>query len=142
MEKKTIIPVTLVLLMKQNKVLLQRRCNTGFHDGLYSFPGGHIKLGETPINAAVREAGEETGVRLDLAYLELVHVMYLRDQDELIAFFFKTERMSGQPKIMESSKCSDLAWFDTSQLPKDTAPHIRQAMDCILQKKLYSEYEY
>jgi 8-oxo-dGTP pyrophosphatase MutT (NUDIX family) len=44
-------------------VLLQRRAATlGHHPGQVSFPGGGLEPGETPEQAALREAVEETGL--------------------------------------------------------------------------------
>jgi 8-oxo-dGTP pyrophosphatase MutT (NUDIX family) len=42
--------------------------------GIWLQPGGHIDPGETPWDAAVREAAEETGLPVRLASPELVHV--------------------------------------------------------------------
>ena len=44
-----------VLLWEGRKVLLSKRLNTGFKDGLFGLPGGHVNPGENPIAAAVRE---------------------------------------------------------------------------------------
>ena len=35
-----------VLLERGGQVLLMRRAGTGFFDGLYSLPGGHVEAGE------------------------------------------------------------------------------------------------
>lgn len=42
-------------------VLLQLRSSMSHEGGTWSCPGGAIDLGETPIEAALREAGEEVG---------------------------------------------------------------------------------
>ena len=42
------IPVGVhVLLERDGRVLLMRRAGTGFFDGLYSLPGGHVEEGES-----------------------------------------------------------------------------------------------
>lgn len=41
-----------------------RRCDTGFHDGEFSFPAGHLEPDETLIQAMVRKTKEEIGLRL------------------------------------------------------------------------------
>ncbi|MEI7653047.1 MAG: NUDIX hydrolase [bacterium] len=51
-----------VVIVYQNKVLL--RHHDKYHKWL--FPGGHVELHETPEDAAVREALEETGLHVSL----------------------------------------------------------------------------
>ena len=40
-------------------VLLALRKNTGYNDGEYELPGGHVDAGEDIINAMIREAKED-----------------------------------------------------------------------------------
>lgn len=49
-----------VILIQNNKLALIKRVRSG--NTYYVFPGGGIKVGETPENAAEREAMEETGL--------------------------------------------------------------------------------
>lgn len=42
--------------------------------GLWLQPGGHVDTGETPAEAAVREAREETGLHVELAHDSIIHV--------------------------------------------------------------------
>ena len=51
-----------VLLFRGNEVLLVQRAS-GDNAGLWSAPGGHLRPGETAIEAAHRELLEETGVQ-------------------------------------------------------------------------------
>ncbi|MBM4401219.1 MAG: NUDIX domain-containing protein, partial [Crenarchaeota archaeon] len=129
------------VLVKGNKILLSRRYNTGFHDGEYSFPAGHLKSNETLIQALIREAKEETGIELTPEDLRLVHVMHRKEPNEnRVNFFFAAEKWGGEPEIMEPHKCDDLKWFGFSNLPDNTIPYIRQAIICALQKIFYSEH--
>ena len=51
-----------VLILQNGKVLLSRRQNKGWGDGLLCIPGGHIQPGELPKVAAIREIKEELGI--------------------------------------------------------------------------------
>jgi len=136
-----IIPTVYLILMKNNKILLSRRHNTGFHDGEYSLPAGHLDGNETLIQTMVREAKEEIGVELKPEDLRLVHVMHRKEpSEERVNFFFTAEKWKGEPRIMEPHKCDDLGWFDTSNLPENVIPYIKQTIACVLQEIFYSEY--
>ncbi|RJE82291.1 NUDIX hydrolase [Paracoccus onubensis] len=51
----------LAVTIRDDEVLLVRRRNPP-DAGLWGFPGGHVELGETALQAAARELAEETGV--------------------------------------------------------------------------------
>jgi 8-oxo-dGTP pyrophosphatase MutT (NUDIX family) len=51
-----------IVLIENNKVALIERHRAGLH--YFVFPGGGVKEGESPEEAAVREAMEELGVRV------------------------------------------------------------------------------
>jgi len=141
-ERFKLIPSVYLILIKDNKILLSRRYNTGYFDNNYSFPAGHLESEETLKQAMVREAKEEVDVTLDPADLELIHVMNRKIPDnERIDFFFTAKKWQGEPKIMEPEKCDDLRWFDLDNLPKNIVPYIRQAIDSILNNIIYSERE-
>jgi mutator protein MutT len=55
--------------------------------GYWEFPGGKVKPGETPAQAAMRECHEETGLLVELCgeYPDVVHQY---DHDRLRLFFF------------------------------------------------------
>jgi len=48
---------------KNQKILIQKRENTGLLAGLWEFPGGKIESGETPKEAIIRELEEEIKVK-------------------------------------------------------------------------------
>ena len=56
------LPVAEAVLVREGRVLLIRRGDVERSPGRWTVPGGFIGLGETPPEAAVREASEEAGV--------------------------------------------------------------------------------
>ena len=140
-ERHTLIPSVYLVLIKNNKILLLRRFNTGFMDGYYSLPAGHVESNETLTSAMVREAKEEIGIKINKKDLKLAHIIHRKEpNEERINFFFVSQKYQGKPKIMEPHKCDDLNWFDLNDLPESVIPYIKQAIQNILAKKIYSEF--
>ena len=123
-------PVTVHLLFfHNNQVLLLRRCNTGYADGQYSVPAGHLDGGETVIAAAAREAEEETGLRLEADDIAFSSVVHRKDLDERVDFFVHVHQWRGEPVNTEPEKCDELRWVDVNQLPENTIPYVRKAIE-------------
>lgn len=140
-ERFKLIPTSHLILMRDNKILLLRRFNTGYEDGNYSVVAGHLDGNETFIRAMVREAKEEAGIDIKPDDLEIVHVMHRKaPNEERIDFFIKANRWEGEPKIMEPHKCDDLSWFELDNLPNNIIPYVKQAIDNIKDKRFYSEH--
>ncbi len=137
------VPVAYILIEKDGKFLMGRRCNTGYADGLYQIPAGHIEEGELPTQAIIREAKEEVNVDLTVDDIELVHVMYRPKHDDTgdrVGFFFKAKTWSGEIKNMEPDKCDDIKWLSMDSDEKMT-PHPKRAMEHIKKGIFYSEYQ-
>lgn len=145
-EKHKEVPAGYVLLLKDNKILLQRRFNTGYMDGKYSLPAGHVDQGETFSQCAAREAKEEIGVDLKPEDLEFAHIMHRLSDPEWkdlryrMDVFFVAKKWEGQPKIMEPDKSDDLSWFDLDNLPENIIPYIKHVIKCVKDKIFYSEF--
>ncbi len=117
-----------LFLIEGDRVLLNRRCNTGYEDGKYSVPAGHLDGGEEVKAAAIREASEEIGISLAPEDLEVVGVMHRKSDDERIDFFLTAHRWSGEITNREPEKCDDLAWFPLDQLPPNFVPYVARAL--------------
>lgn len=129
-----------LFLIQDNKILLLKRFQTGYRDGEYSVPAGHIEENESATQTMVREAKEEAGIDIKAKDLVMVHVMHRRENDKRIDFFFTAEKWKGEPKIKEPHKCNDLGWFKLDKLPRNIVPYIRQAINCVFKKQVFSEY--
>jgi len=138
-------PAVYMIFRKESKVLLLRRFDTGWRDGEYTLPSGHLDGNETARAAAARESKEEVGVDVDPNNLKFVHVVHRRGDDgdhERVDFFFEVLKYSGQLKNAEPNKCDDFSWFDLQALPDNTVPGVKQVLAKIDQNESYSELNF
>ncbi len=124
------------ILLRENEVLLSRRFNTGWMDGKYSLPAGHLESDETATEAVCREAREEIGVELDANTLSLVHTMY---RYHLYIDLFFTAKWSGEPQNLEPDKCDDIRWFPLDSLPENMVPSVRTGLEAMRKGSTFSE---
>ena len=137
-----VFPVSVhVFFFRDDAVLMLRREGTGFGDGLYSVPAGHVTHRESIFAAAVREAREEVGLEVSTTELRFLGSMYRFSTEARIDFFFAAERWSGEPINKEPEKCNEVTWFRTSQLPDNTVPYIRRALNRSAKIGWFEEYE-
>ena len=120
--------------------MIARRQNTGYRDGEYSIPAGHLDGGETVLSAGVREAHEEVGLRLDQAHLEFAGVMHRLEDEERVDFFVRVRQWDGEPVNSEPHKCDDLRWVNLAALPDNTVPYVRRAIGNHLRGILFDEF--
>lgn len=120
-----------VIVAKDNKFLLLRRANTGWADGYYSLPAGHVDGNEALTAAAVRETKEEVGIDVQPENLKLVHVMHRsnrEDDQERLDFYFLASEWVGEPYLAEPEKSDHLDWLSVGELPEHTLEHVRSTL--------------
>jgi 8-oxo-dGTP diphosphatase len=81
-------PRAAVILIENNKIALIERYRSGQH--YFVFPGGKVKSGESPIEAAARETEEELGLKVKIGSL-VAEVYYLG----VPQYYFLAEPISG-----------------------------------------------
>ncbi|MFI9025082.1 methyltransferase domain-containing protein [Streptomyces sp. NPDC053560] len=121
-----------LILRRGDEVLLARRANTGYADGLLHAPSGHAEDGEDVREAMAREAAEELGLRLNPSDLRVALVMQHRSPEgrPRIGWFFEaTYGAGGEPVNREPEKCSELDWFPLAALPDDMVAYCRAGLD-------------
>ncbi len=134
MTRFVVVPASYVYLLRDGdesvsggtEVLLQLRQGTGYMDGHWAAAAaGHVEAGETSFDAAARETLEELDVTdLDLEFVSTMHrTMHADPIDERVDFFFTARSWTGEPRIVEPTKCAQIGWFPLTALPTPTVPH-------------------
>ncbi|MBI4433820.1 NUDIX domain-containing protein [Candidatus Uhrbacteria bacterium] len=140
-ERFTMIAAVYLLLLRQGSVLLLRRFQTGYADGWYSLVAGHVDGGEALRTAMAREAQEEAGITINPEALQHGVTMHRWCGDhERMDFYFTAAQWEGEVHNQEPQKCDDLSWFPLHQLPENTLPYIRVAIDAYQRGEQYGEF--
>ncbi|MEP7135715.1 MAG: NUDIX domain-containing protein [Chloroflexota bacterium] len=135
-------PATVHLFFfRKNQILLIRRFNTGFRDGEYSVPAGHLDGGEAVMLAGIREGKEEVGVDIEERNMSFSTVMHRIEDDERVDFFVQVHQWQGEPFNAEPEKCDDVRWVEINNLPANTVPYVRQALSNHLNGVPFAEYK-
>ncbi|MDB5170504.1 MAG: mismatch repair protein MutT [Candidatus Saccharibacteria bacterium] len=142
MSGTTNIPVVSVIIRKDNKVLLIHRSGTGYMDGYYCGPGGHVEDHESFAQAAQREVKEEIGISVtpeQLSFTCMLHENYI-DADVRVAAVFEITQWQGEPYNAEPEKHDDMGWFALDELPENLVPTYITALQNLDKGNGYAEY--
>ncbi len=132
-----------IILKKDNQVLLVQRHNTNWMSGYWNFPGGLLEADETLTVAAARETEEEVGIIVNPSDFVLSHILHVRannkNTQDIIGFYFVSEKWNGTPINKEPDRHSNVAWFDLDNLPDNITEHALLAIESIKTSKRYFE---
>lgn len=126
-----------IILEKEGKVLLGKRI--GFVPG-YSVVSGHLEIGETFEQAAMREVKEETN--LDIQNPQVVGLVNVLDVYEktgrhYVAVVMGVKKFAGKLKNMEPEKCEGWDWFELDNLPQPMPEAVKKALENYKSGKFY-----
>lgn len=132
-----------LIIVKDNKVLLQKRENTGYEDGKYDVAvSGHVEEKESLKEAVIRESFEEIGIKMDKQNIEFVTLIHKKDTDYHNVYmnvYFTVHSFEGDPFIKEPNKCSELKWVDLNELPSNLIKERKIALNKFLTGEVYDE---
>ncbi len=135
----------LVILMKEDKIAMVLRKNTGWMDGHYGLPSGKLEHGETFTEGAIREAKEEAGVTISPDDMRVVHVAHRHDEGDgefmdWVDVYFGVDGWQGEPHNAEPEKAEHLDWLNINDLPENIVPTVRAVLTEVAKGNIYSEY--
>ncbi|MEV6555829.1 NUDIX domain-containing protein [Nocardia sp. NPDC051756] len=129
-----------LLLLKDGRALFGQRQNTGFEDGAWHLPSGHLEANESVVDALIREAHEEVGVTIAPEAVRFAHVMHNASAGGRVAFFFTVDNWQGEPENREPAKCIALSWFSLDNLPGHMIAYCRTAISHVADGTAFSVY--
>ena len=134
----------LAIIQMDNKVLLQKRINTGYMDGFYDLgAAGHLESGESLEMAMQREIKEELGVIVKLENINFVSIVHKKDGEsglEYMYVYFKIKNFTDKPSIMEPNKNAALQWFDLNDLPANLISDRQTVLNNLTNDSFYDEF--
>jgi 8-oxo-dGTP diphosphatase len=105
-----------VFIIKDGKVLFGKRKGNG--EGLWCPPGGHLEFGESVEEGMIREAFEETGIKIkNLRLGPYTNDYSQKDNTHYITLYGTAEIGEGEPELTEPDEFYEWQWFDWNSLP-------------------------
>ncbi len=130
------------VLWRRGSLLLLRRAGTGFLDGWYALPGGHLAAGEGVVDCAIRECREEAGVDLLRAAVQpLAALPYLGSSGQGVDFIMSCDTFGGEPRIAEPDRFDDLRWVRPDALPARAVPYLAKVLEMRANGEWFAEFD-
>lgn len=113
------LPGVVVLVLRNNCVLLGKRGRGSFNPGRWCLPGGFIEYEEDFLTAGIREMKEETG--LDIRAMGILSVVsnFLAPELHTLVIVLLAEVVGGSPEAGDD--IVELGWFPASKPLPDMA---------------------
>ena len=115
-------------ILREGKLLLYRRLRAP-EAGAWNIVGGKVDHMERAIDAARREAEEESGLSIGaVEFLCLSEQIIAEERQHWVSLIYMTEDFSGEARVVEPEKLPEFGWFPLDALP---APLSRFAADAV-----------
>jgi ADP-ribose pyrophosphatase YjhB (NUDIX family) len=104
--------VCVVIIDNQGKIVLTKRNDLP----VWCLPGGHVEDGESFVEAAIREAKEETGLEIRISRLVGIYSRpnWFDGNHEIV---FAAQPIGGQLQV-DNTETVEIGFFDLSALPQ------------------------
>lgn len=123
------VGVGLVLQRDDGKVLLCKRLKAP-ETGFWNIVGGKVDPMEPSADAARREAEEETGLKIGrVEFLCHTEQIIKADRQHWVSLIYITSDFTGEARLTEPDKLSDIGWFDLDNLPQPLSAFAQVAFE-------------
>lgn len=130
-----------LILRKGNNILLGLRHKVAFGSGYYSIISGKVEVGETALEAAIREAKEEASITLEPEKVSFHTFVYsIEEKGAHGSVFFTAREWKGDIKNRERNKIRSWQFFPVDQLPTNLLPYVATALEGIDGTKPHDYY--
>ncbi len=131
--RRRVVVDVILLLIRNGRVLLRERANTGYGDGAYEPPSGELADRETIVETAIRVASA-AGIVISGENVSLAHVMHDVSGGGRIAFFLSVSGWTGERT--SPGGC----WFPVGDLPTNMLDRARVALHNYADGMRFSTY--
>jgi 8-oxo-dGTP diphosphatase len=106
-----------VIIVRRGKILVGRRTGkNGKHT--WSMPGGHLDIGETPEQTAIREVFEETGLGIaSVKFLAYTNDIFPEQHKHYLTLWMISACDEGEPHVTASHEMDSFAWVEADDVP-------------------------
>jgi 8-oxo-dGTP diphosphatase len=132
--RRRVVVDVILLLMRNGRILLRERVNTGYGDGAYEPPTGQLADQETIAETAIRVASAEAGVAIRAENVSLAHVMHDVSGSGRIGFYLAVSGWEGE------YISPDARWFPVGNLPTNMLDRPRVALRNYAEGMRFSTY--
>ena len=115
-----------VILHREGKALIVR--NHG--EDVWDLPGGHLDYGEKPVDGAVREVREETGLEItDVRPFLIDDFVSVRNGKTLVLVVYTTQAPEGEV-VPQADELAEVRWVGCEDLPAlQFFPEYKEALE-------------
>ncbi len=132
------VGIGVIIKNPEGQILIGKR--KGSHSPYYSIPGGHLEMGETFEQAAIKEVQEETGLIISSPRVICITSnldTYQTEGKHYISVTLIADKFEGVPVVLGPDKCESWQWVDPKVLPQPHFDASTFAIECYLKETFY-----